>query len=91
MTSKESIENIKKTMIIGRHGNIDVGNKYNKEILTIEKDLEVLDILKEYLYYDNKNHVIKMKEIRKSRFNFDYEDLREWIENNGENSTENNK
>ena len=91
MTSKESIENIKKTMIIGRHGNIDVGNKYNKEILTIEKDLEVLDILKEYLYYDNKNHVIKMKEIRKSRFNFNYEDLREWIENNGENSTENNK
>ena len=47
----------------------------------IEKDLEVLEILKKNLYYDNKNHVIKMKEIRKSRFNFDYEDLKEWLEN----------
>ena len=80
MTSKESIENIKRTMIIGRHGNIDVGNKYNKEILTIEKDLDVLDILKNYLYYDNKNHVIKMKEIRKSTLNFNYEDLKEWLD-----------
>ena len=47
----------------------------------INDDLEILDILKNYLYYDNKNHVIKMKEIRKSRFNFNYEDLKEWIEN----------
>ena len=46
MTSKEAIENIKRTMIIGRHGNIDVRNKYNREILTIERDLEVLEILK---------------------------------------------
>ena len=81
MNSKESIENIKRTMIIGRHGNIDVGNKYNKEILTIEKDLEILNILKNHLYYDNKSHVIKMKEIRKSTFNFNYEDLKEWLEN----------
>lgn len=81
MTSKEALNNIKRTMIIGRHGNIDVGNKYNREILTIEKDLEVLDILKKNLYYDNKNHVIKIKEIRKSTCNFDYEDLKEWLEN----------
>ena len=38
MSSKEAIENIKRTMIIRRHGYIDVGNKYNREILTIEKD-----------------------------------------------------
>ena len=49
--------------------------------LIIKKDLDVLDILKNYLYYDNKNHVIKMKKIRKSTFNFDYEDLKEWLEN----------
>lgn len=49
--------------------------------LIIKKDLDVLDILKKKLYYDNKNHVIKMKEIRKSTFNFDYEVLKEWIEN----------
>ena len=48
--------------------------------LIIKKDLDAMDILKKYLYYDNYNHVIKMKEIRKSTFNFDYEDLREWLE-----------
>lgn len=47
----------------------------------INDDLEILDILKKNLFYDNKNHVIKMKEIRKSTFNFDYEDLKEWLEN----------
>lgn len=46
----------------------------------INDDLEILDILKKNLFYDNKNHVIKMKEIRKSRFNFDYENLKEWLE-----------
>ena len=48
---------------------------------TIKKDLEMLEILKKYLSYDNNNHVIKMKQIRKSRFNFDYEDLKEWLRN----------
>lgn len=47
----------------------------------IKKDLEILEVLKKYLSYDNNNHVIKMKQIRKSRFNFDYEDLKEWLEN----------
>ena len=47
----------------------------------IKKDLETLEILKKYISYDNNNHVIKMKQIRKSRFNFDYEDLQEWLEN----------
>ena len=32
------------------------------------------------LYYDNKTHFIKMKQIRKSTFNFDYEDLKEWLD-----------
>ena len=47
----------------------------------IKKDLEVLEILKKYLYYDNENHFIKMVQIRKQIFNFDYEDLKEWLEN----------
>ena len=56
--------------------------EHNKEeIEQIKKSLEGLDILKEKLYYDNKNHVIKMKEIRKSTRNFDYEYLKEWLEN----------
>ena len=47
----------------------------------VKKDLEVLEILKKYLYYDNENHFIKMVQIRKQIFNFDYEDLKEWLEN----------
>ena len=51
-----------------------------EKIEKIEKDLDILDILKKNLYYDNKNHAIKMKQIVKSRFNFDYEDLKEWLD-----------
>ena len=76
MTSKESLNNIKN--ILREDENIW---EYDENIEQIEKDLEVLEILEKNLYYDNKNHVIKMKEIRKSRFNFDYEDLKEWLEN----------
>ena len=47
----------------------------------LKKQQEVLEILKKYLYYDNKNHFIKMKPFRKSIYNFDYEDLKEWLEN----------
>ena len=47
----------------------------------VKKDLEVLEILKKYLYYDNENHFIKMVQIRKKISNFDYEDLKEWLEN----------
>ena len=47
----------------------------------VKKDLEVLAMLKNYLYYDNENHLIKMKPIRKSVFNYNYEDLKEWLEN----------
>lgn len=50
-------------------------------LYTIEKDLEALEILKKYLYYDYKNHFIKMKSFKKSVFNFDYENLKEWLEN----------
>ena len=47
----------------------------------VNKDLEALEILKKYLYYDNKNHCIKMKYIYKRTTSFDYEDLKEWLEN----------
>lgn len=47
----------------------------------IKKDLEMLEIIKNHLYYDDKKLFIKMKPIRKSLFNYDYEDLRKWLEN----------
>ena len=57
-----------------------ISNDYCVEFKAIKKDLEVLEILKKYLYYNNKTHFIKMKQIRKSTFNFDYEDLKEWLD-----------
>ena len=46
----------------------------------IEKDLEVLEILKKCVYYDAENHVIKMNQITKPMFSSGYEDLKEWLE-----------
>lgn len=51
------------------------------KINIIKKDLEMLEIIKKHLYCDDKKHFIKMKPIRKSLFNYDYEDLKEWLEN----------
>ena len=47
----------------------------------LKKDLEVLELLKKYIYYSVKSHRVRMREIRKSIYNFDYEDLKEWLEN----------
>ena len=85
MTSKEALEKL---------GRINLGdNPYcifednllknccKEEYEKIKKDLEVLEILKKYIYYSEKSHRIRMREIRKSIYNFDYEDLKEWLEN----------
>ena len=77
MNSKEAIENIKKTMIVGRHGNIDVGNKYNKEIIVIEKDLEILDILKRNIYVADNTIYATSNELNID----DYNKLKEWMKN----------
>ena len=74
MTSKESLKEL--------IDNVQDMSEWELVRLNIvKKDLEVLEILKKYLYYDNENHFIKMVQIRKQIFNFDYEDLKEWLEN----------
>ena len=77
MNSKEAIKNIKRTMIINRNGNIDVGNKYNKEIIVIEKDLEILDILKRNIYVADNTIYATPNELNID----DYNKLKEWYEN----------
>ena len=57
----------------------DWEDDYEHLEFALEKREKVLEILKKYLYYDNKNHAIKMKEVRKSIYNFDYEDLKEML------------
>ena len=87
MTSKEALyllmANQKKVRDDFRFIDLNTQEKVSIEdcYVIVEKDLELLEILKKYLYYDNKNHCIKMKYIYKQTTSFDYEDLKEWLEN----------
>ena len=73
MTSKEAMAELKDNF------KNDVYKVERSMLDIIDKDLEVLEILRKYVRYDDENHVIRMKPFRKSVFNFDYEDVKEWI------------
>ena len=77
MTNQKKVRDDFRFIDMNTHEKVSIEECYDIVI----KDLEILEILKKYLYYDNKTHFIKMKQIRKSTFNFDYEDLKEWLEN----------
>ena len=47
----------------------------------IEKDLEILEILKKHIYFSDKSRCIRMRDIYKRTTSFDYEDLKEWLGN----------
>ena len=92
MTSKEALEellyyanlnfereNERKTEFSNKIEQMGVADN-EESFKIIEKDLEILEILKKYIYYSQKSHHIRMREIRKSIYNFDYEDLKEWLE-----------
>ena len=54
----------------------------SKEALeSIENELEILEILKEHVYFDEKDNSIKMNPIRECATNYDFEILKEWLEN----------
>lgn len=46
----------------------------------IENYLATLEILKQYVYFDEKNNSIKMKPIRECETNLDFEILKDWLE-----------
>lgn len=75
MTSKEAMTKLKENF------ENDVYKVERKMLNIVDKDLEVLEILRKYVRYDDGNHVIRMKPFRKSVFNFDYEEVKEWLEN----------
>ena len=77
MSNQKKVKDGFKFINLKTHEQVTIEDCYE----TIKKDLEILEVLKKYLSYDNNNHVVKMKQIRKSRFNFDYEDLKEWLRN----------
>ena len=75
MTSKEAMAKLKENF------ENDV-YKVEREMLNIiDKDLVISEILKEYLYFDTKDNLIKMRAIEKRWENFDFEILKEWLEN----------
>ena len=56
-------------------------NKWELDRLgIIDKDLYILEILRKYVYFSYKSGCVKMKDVYKRTTNFDYEDLREWLE-----------
>ena len=73
-------ENERKTEFANKIEQMGVADN-EESFKIIEKDLEILEILKKYIYYSQKSHRVRMREIRKSIYNFDYEDLKEWLEN----------
>lgn len=52
--------------------------RYLEDAEEIKQDLEVLEIFKKYVYYID--HTIKLKSISKSVYDFDYEKLKQWLE-----------
>lgn len=74
MTSKEAVEKLKENF------ENDVYKVERKMLYIIEKDLEVLEILKKHVYFSYQSGCVRMKDIYKRTTNFDYEDLREWLE-----------
>lgn len=80
MTSKEAIQKIDLTIKYGSMTQDEIYSflEYKK---IIEKESEVLEILKKHIYFSTKSGCIRMKDIYKSINNFDFEDLKEWLEN----------
>ena len=74
MTSKEAMAKLKENF------ENDV-YKVEREMLNIiDKDLVISEILKEYVYLDKEDNLIKMRVIEKRWENFDFEILKEWLE-----------
>ena len=74
MTSKEAMAKLKENF------ENDV-YKVEREMLNIvDKDLVISEILKEYVYLDKEDNLIKMRTVEKRWENFDFEILKEWLE-----------
>ena len=57
----------------------------SKEALDrIEYDLEILELIRKYMYFDKKDNYVKMFDIKECITNYDFEILQEWLENDNE-------
>ena len=54
----------------------------SKEALDrIEYDLEILELIRKYMFFDKKDNYIKMFDIKECITNFDFEIFKEQLEN----------
>ena len=74
MTSKEALSDLVAMATLTL--NKDVA----KRLAVIAKDLYLLEILRKYVYFSVQSGCVRMKDVYKRTTNFDYEDLREWLE-----------
>lgn len=75
MTSKDALDKLYFQCCMSN----DINDKWFEELKIIEKDLEILEILKKHIYYSAKSHCIRMGDIYKKKTSFDYEDIMEWL------------
>ena len=74
MTSKEAMAKLKENF------ENDVYKVEREMLYIVDKDLVISEILREYIYFDNKDNLIKMRPIGKRWENFHFEILKEWLE-----------
>ena len=54
----------------------------SKEALDrIEYDLEILELIRKYMFFDKKDNYITMFDIKECITNFDFEIIKEWLKN----------
>lgn len=80
MTSKEALKRLIGNKVFISLGRTQGKTQFINDINIIEKDLEILEILKRHIYYSAKSHCIRMGDIYKKTTSFDYEDIKEWLE-----------
>ena len=58
-----------------------ISKEAKEAIEIIENNLAILEILKQYVWFDEKDNLIKMNPIRECETSFDFEVIKEWLEN----------
>lgn len=77
-SSKEALDNLHRCALCYQSENKNEWIKHCRKVRDIvDKDLDLLEIIKKYIYFSPKSHCIRMREIRKSTRNFDYEELKD--------------
>ena len=74
MNSKQALDELKE------NAKNEVSKFKIDRLKIIEEDLEVLEILRKYVFFDKEDNYIKMFDIKECATNFDFEIVKEWLE-----------